>query len=193
VDGLSENGLAFVLGNATKVSLHRKHSRSRSGSPRQSRSRSRSPVSPQMRSFAPTPLPYPEVEVKPVKVRGDSLASTDTSHSALSKQRLSTSSVVSQTTHASTGPLHKPRAGSAQHGRSKMETDELSVASAPVHATHAHSHVHTVGANVSSSRSVAPPSDVFERLAVRGRLQAHKTYNWDLPPPQVRFVVWFGM
>ena len=190
VDGLSENGLAFVAGNATMVTLARSHSRS----PHHSRSRSRSPVATHMRSFAPTP--YPEAEVvrpntAPVgKVRADSVSTVESStmghlppHQRHSSLNTTTSAVTqsshnthnthyTQITHA-TSSSSKPRAGSAQPGnRSRVDYDDLSVASAPVHS---HSAVPVV----------MPPSDVFERLAVRGRLEAHKTYNWDLPPPQV--------
>ena len=164
-----------------------------------------------MRSAAPTPLPYPsELHQSGAGHRIDSVASTD-SHSVnfplhsnvhQQQQRHSSLSTSTQSTHhtqathgtaASAGPLRsssqdrthaqKGRGGSAQTYRYKHD-DDLSVTSAPVHPTASSS---GQAGRLSSSQSVVAPSDVFERLAVRGRLKAHKTYNWDLPPPQVSY------
>jgi hypothetical protein len=33
-----------------------------------------------------------------------------------------------------------------------------------------------------------PPVSVYERLAARGKIKAHQTFNYDLPAPQVQSV-----
>ncbi len=156
-----------------------------------------------MRSAAPTPLPYPSDLYHNVGQHIDSATSTDShsvnfphhSNAHQQQQRHSSLSTSTQSTHTvSSGPLRnasqdrthaqKARAGSAQTFRYKHD-DDLSVTSAPVHPT---SSSGGQAGRLSSSQSVVAPSDVFERLAVRGRLKAHKTYNWDLPQSQVIFL-----